>query len=458
VEYSEFIANKRIRHLPSGIAVAKENINPILFPFQNDVARWCLERGKSCMAMNTGLGKTLTSLEWAKQLGVRTLLLAPLAVGKQTEREAIRFSYDAKYSRKEEDTKSEQIVITNYEMMDHFDASRYEAVIISEASIMKSFEGKTKKKMLEKFAYTKYKLPETATPSPNDDMELGNLAEFVGAMSRNEMLAMFFTHDGGNTSQWRLKGHAEDKFWQWVASWMVCVQSPSDLGYDNGAYALPKLHTIEHAVDVEDFSSNTLFATEALTLADQRKSKKNSLSARIDALAEVVHSEPDEQWLVWCELNIEGDTLEKTLNGAVQIAGCDKDDFKESAMLDFIDGNVRTLVCKPSMFGYGLNLQNCARQAFVSVSHSWEGTHQAIRRSWRFGQKKEVYIHQFYAAQEAAILRNLKRKQASSERQIAAMVQQIQSANGLSNSAQRTVYNSDKRMQLPNWLLKQSNK
>lgn len=451
-DYQEFLAQKHVRHLPSGISVAHDDINPAMFAFQNDMVRWCLERGRSCLAANTGLGKTFMELEWAKQIGQRTLLLAPLGVAKQTERESAKFGYDAKYRRDESETGTEQIVITNYERLHLFDASRYGAVVPDEASIMKSFTGATRNMLMDMFAKTPYKLPSTATPSPNDYMELGNLSEFVGAMSRTEMLAMFFTHDGGSTSEWRLKGHCEDKFWDWCATWMCAVQKPSDLGYDDGAYELPALHHIEHVVDSDNTDDTVLFAQEALTLADQRVSKRKSQSKRIDAVAELIASQHDKQWLIWCELNDEGDALTKAINGSVQIAGRHTEEFKEKSMMDFIDGNIQHVVTKSSIFGWGMNLQNCSRQAFSSVTHSFEGKYQAIRRSWRFGQTDEVFIHQFLAEQERAIMRNLKRKEHAAEKQSAAMVAQIQSANGLSKSASTRTQYPTISMEVPKWL------
>lgn len=456
MEYQEFLAQKRFNATMTGRDVDNSEFNPFLFDFQKDIVRWAVKRGRACVFADTGLGKSLMQLEWARLTGVRTLILAPLAVAQQTVREAVKWKIPGVvYARNMEQASGAMIVVTNYEMLHHFDVSQFDAVVADESGILKSFSGATRNQIIEAFAATPWKLACTATPAPNDYMELGNHAEFMGVMSRVEMLSMFFVHDGGDTSKWRLKGHAEEEFWKWVATWAVTIQKPSDLGYENAGYDLPPLHIIEHRVDAFMVSEDALFSGEALTLNDQRRSKRNSLSARVERAAQLIEEHADENWLVWCELNDEGDQIEKSVPGMVQVAGADTSDFKAQSMIDFADGTLKRMVSKSSICGFGMNFQVCAHMIFVGVSHSFEGMYQAIRRCWRFGQTRPVYVHLIYAESEGAIVRNLQRKQADAEAMTAAMVKQIQSANGLyaANAERDTVaYLPTKKMLLPSWI------
>ena len=429
-DYSEFLANKRRSAAVCGFDVDPNALHSSLFPFQRDIVIWACKRGRAAIFADTGLGKTRMQVIWAHEVhcytGGDVLILAPLAVAHQTVREAERIGITVRYCRDQSQVR-QGITIANYEMLSHFDVSHFVGGVLDESSILKSYTGKTCQTIIDRFAATPYLLANTATPAPNDYMEFGTHAEFLGVMSRTEMLSMYFVHDGGNTSVWRLKGHAETDFFAWLATWSVTLTTPSDMGYDDTGYILPPLTMHRHALDVEtDAPPTALFTAESQTLIEQRQSKRNSLSMRVRKCAELVAAEPGEQWLIWCELNAEGDALEKAIPGAVQVAGSDTSEFKERALLDFADGKIRVLVSKSSICGFGMNWQNCARIVFVGVSHSFEQTYQAIRRCWRFGQIRPVECHLLYAVTEAAIIRNLERKEAAAHRMKQEMVKQMQ--------------------------------
>jgi len=275
--------------------------------------------------------------------------------------------------------------------------------------------------LLTAFKDTPFKLCATATPAPNDWTELGTHAEFLGVCTRAEMLAEYFTHDGGDTSVWRLKGHARNIFWQWVSTWGAMVRKPSDLGFDDSAYVLPPLHLHEHTVGTEMPLNGMLFPAEAQTLSERREARRMSVEDRVRDCAAIVNDEASEPWVVWCDLNAEGDALTKAINGAVQIAGADSVEVKELRLADFAAGKFRVLVSKPSICGFGLNWQHAARMAFVGVTDSFEAYYQSVRRCWRFGQKRDVHIHVFASSSEGAVVANLKRK----ERDATAMAESL---------------------------------
>ncbi len=420
--YEQFLDNKAVTMKPSGLSVCPAELSPRLFDFQRDITRWALARGRAALFENCGLGKTIQQLEWAHQIFVATgqdvLILAPLAVADQTVTEGAGFGYSVTLCRSQDDIRP-GINITNYEMMHRFSAGRFGAVVLDESSILKSHDGKYRNMLIDAFADTPYKLACSATPAPNDYMEIGNHAEFLGIMSRVEMLAMFFTHDGGDTSKWRLKGHGEAAFYQWLASWAVMIQKPSDLGYDDGAFILPALNLHHHVIEATVESAwelGTLFPVEAIDLQGRQRARKASTGQRVQAVAAMVDAS-DEPWVLWCNLNDEADQLERAIPGAVQIAGRDKPEHKEGAMKAFSAGEIRVLVTKPSIAGYGMNWQHCANVAFVGLSDSWEDYYQAIRRCWRFGQTQEVNCHIVTAETEGAVVANINRK----ETQAAAM-------------------------------------
>jgi len=405
LDYKEFLENKKIVVTPCGINVSRDEISPMLFDFQRDIVKWALIKGKAAVFAGTGLGKTGMQLEWANQVHKKTggdvLILAPLAVAQQTVREGQKFGITVTHCRSQEDVQP-GLNIANYEMLHKFDPSKFVAVVLDESSILKSFAGKVRTQIIEMFQHTPYKLACTATPAPNDHMELCNHAEFLGVMTRAEMLAMFFVHDGGDTSKWRLKGHAREKFWTWVASWAVMLSKPPDLGYADEKFILPPLN-IRHVTVLID-------GPEAKTLTERREARKNSIEERVAICAEMVNQSND-TWIIWCGLNAESEMLTKAIHGAVEITGSDKPEYKEKTMNDFSEGKVRILVTKPSIAGFGMNWQHCNKMAFVGLSDSFEEYFQAVRRCWRFGQEKPVDVYVITAETEGAVVANIKRKE-----------------------------------------------
>jgi superfamily II DNA or RNA helicase len=420
MNYSAFLSSKSRSAPPVGFDPS--DFTAPLFPFQRDIVTMACRVGRFCIWADCGMGKTAMQLEWAAQVcnhtGGNVLILAPLAVSHQTVREGQKFGIACSFATSQADVQP-GITITNYEKLSHFDPSAFSGVVLDESSILKAYTGKIRNQIIESFALTPFRLACSATPAPNDHMELGNHAEFIGVMTRTEMLAMFFVHDGGDTSKWRLKGHAVGKFWEWVCSWAVTIRRPSDLGYEDGSFILPELQiqdcTVETPRDAvpDDAGQMALFAMEARTLSDQRQVRKASLQLRVDAAAALANSN-SEQWLIWCDLNDESKALTAAIDGAVEVSGSDSDDHKRQAAIDFQDGNIRVLVSKPSIFGFGLNFQRCHNVAFVGLSHSYEAFYQAIRRCWRFGQQQPVNAHIIYDVAEGRVIDNIRRKEADS--------------------------------------------
>lgn len=430
MKYDEFLDGKAIRSNATGIADVPD-LRPQLFEYQRDIVRWALKRGRAAIFADCGMGKTLMQLEWADRVathtGGRVLILTPLAVAQQTAQEAARFGIDAAVCR--DGTLPEaRIVIANYQMLHKFSAPDFSGVVLDESSILKAFNGKFRNLIIDMFQGTQFKLACTATPAPNDHMELGNHAEFLGIMSRVEMLATFFCHDGGETQVWRLKGHAEDEFWRWVCSWGVMIRRPSDLGYSDDGFTLPPMQVREHKIESGIKLDGHLFADSAQDLESQRKARRDTLAARCQAVADMVNGS-DAQWLVWCELNDEGDELERRIPGAVQVAGNDDDDDKADRMLGFASGKYRVLITKPKIAGFGMNWQNCANMAFVGLTHSYEAFYQATRRCWRFGQKSTVTAHVVVTDVEEAVARNIQRKELEANKMTESMIQHTASIN-----------------------------
>ena len=414
MDYEKFLAEKLAHDAPSGFD-ADVRVKH-LFPFQRDLVKWALGRGRAAIFASTGLGKTRMQLEWARRVAKHTdgsvLILAPLSVGSQTESEARSLGIDAAVAR-EQPKERGPIVITNYERLHRFDPSTYTGVVLDESSCIKHYTSKTLDAMLAAFGRTPFRLAATATPAPNDWTELGTHAEFLGVCRRQEMLAEFFCHDGGETQVWRLKGHAQREFWRWVASWGALVRNPADLGYDGAEHVLPPLSVRQHTLSVDTrqvFATGQLFAADNASLMERKDARKASLADRVAACAAVVKAQPDEPWVVWCDLNAEGDALLDAIPDSVEVRGSDDIDAKEQRLRDFAEGRIRVLVTKASIAGFGCNWQHCARQAFVGLTDSWESYYQAIRRSWRFGQKRSVEIHVFASELEGAVVKNIERK------------------------------------------------
>jgi len=446
MNYQQFLDSKLLAIESKGITVLPADLNANLFEFQRDIVVWALRLGKAAVFAQCGLGKSLIELTWAEQINGQVLILAPLAVAAQTVREGIKFGITVKQVGEQSDIEpTDHILVTNYERLHKFDCAQFEGVVLDESSILKSFSSATRNQLIQTFARTPYKLACTATPAPNDYVELGNHAEFLGVMDRTQMLAEFFTHDGGDTSKWRLKGHAEEVFWRWVSQWGVMVRTPADFGYSCDGYDLPPIHWVSHNVENDLIPDDgQLFKLEASTLNERRQARRQSLSERVKAAAALVNAS-SEQWLVWCDLNDEGMALAQAIDGAVEVAGRHDNDTKESALLRFARGEIRVLVSKPSICGFGMNFQNCHNIAFVGLSDSYEALHQAISRCHRFGQQHQVTVHLITARSEGAVLKNIKRKEKDALKMSDAMAEHISVHQNLGQTQrQSNAYQSDR--------------
>ena len=403
MQYADFVQTKVAMFVPSGLQ--PKDFDYPLMPHQEALTQWALRRGKAAIFADTGLGKTRMQLAWADQVhkhaGVPVLILAPLAVAAQTVYEGADIGVKVTQIF-HGDQSTGGIDICNYDRLHLIDATKYGAVVLDESSIIKHHNTKTLQHLLDAFKATPYKLCATATPAPNDWTELGTHAEFLGVCSRVEMLSEYFCHDGAETQVWRLKGHAKGAFWRWVSSWGAMVRRPSDLGFDDAAYALPPLNVHEHTVYAEHSANGMLFAMEAQTLSERRDARRTSVEERVKDCAALVNS-INEPWVVWCELNSESEMLTRAINGAVEVTGSMDTDKKESTLREFAAGKIRVLVTKPSIAGFGLNWQHCRKMAFVGVTDSFESYYQAVRRCWRFGQKSAVDVHIFSSVLEGAV-------------------------------------------------------
>ena len=410
MDYSEFLDSKS-RVAPSVGLSAVPELNSKLFDWQRDVVTWALKRGRACVWAGTGLGKTAMQLEWARCVPGKVLILAPLAVAQQTVAEAAKFGIDATIGVSRDGKPAGKITVTNYEMLNKFDVSEYTGIVLDESSILKSFSGKIRTEILTTFHDTPYKLACTATPAPNDSIELANHAEFVGVMTRQEMLATFFYHDGGDTSEWTLKGHAVEPFWRWIASWAIMVRNPADIGYSADGFDLPELHIIEHPVETGIRADETaLFAMPVQGMAEQRRMRRQTLSARVQAVVDLVNNSGD-TWLIWCELNDESSALAAAIPDSIEVRGDMDYSEKESALLGFARGEIGVLITKPKIAGFGMNWQACHRLAYVGLSYSYEQFYQSVRRCWRYGQTHEVEAHVIVTDVERDVLTTIKRKQ-----------------------------------------------
>lgn len=459
IDYSDLIARKLSLVPPTGIT-GELSIPDSLFDHQRALVKWALRRGRAAIFADTGLGKSRMQLAWAAEVLRHTsrpvLILAPLAVAAQTVREGAEIGIDVQYVREGFEIGGPAIYITNYERLHLFDASAFGAVVLDESSCIKHHNTRTLAMLLDAFERTPFKLCATATPAPNDWTELGTHAEFLGICTRAEMLAEYFVHDGGETQTWRLKGHARAMFWRWVSTWGALVRKPSDLGFDDSRYILPPLSVHQHTVRIEDAASRVgqLFVLEAQSLSERRDARRESVADRVAACAELVNSN-DERWLVWCDLNAESEMLTKAIRGAVEVKGADEVEHKERALTQFAEGSIRVLVSKPSIAGWGMNFQRCARIAFVGVTDSWESYYQAVRRCWRFGQTRPVDVHIFASDLEGSVVANLRRKEADALAMADALSAEtresiMRAVVGLSRET--NTYNAARTIAVPAWL------
>lgn len=426
--YAEFLARKQRLAQPAGRAIDAAEVNPVLHPWQKRVVTWAVRTGRAALWADTGTGKTFMQLEYARLSGSRALVVAPLAVCRQTVREAAKLGITARYVRADEDASGPGIWVTNYEMALRFDPAALDAVVLDEASILKQSDGKTRTALIGHFRDVKHRLACTATPAPNDNEELTGQAEFLGVMPRAEMLAAYFVHDDEG---WRVKGHARGPMFRWMATWAVALRRPSDIGGDDAGYILPGLDVIPHLLPVDATPDGQLFATDLGGVGGRAKTRKATLGTRCERTAELVAAEPDEPWIVWCGLNAEADLIARMVPGAVNVHGSMTPEEKADALLGFADGKIRVIVTKPSIASFGMNWQHCARMVFCGLGDSYEQYYQAIRRCYRYGQARRVRAHVVLSELEAQIAENVARKEQQAAQMTEELVREMRAAGEL---------------------------
>lgn len=444
-EYGKFLAKKIDQGHDCGFPPVF--MPEAAFPFQRDLIEWATRKGRAAIFADCGLGKTLMQLAWAENVARKTagrvIILTPLAVSHQTVEEARKFGIDAQ--RSDDGSTPSQIVVTNYERIHHFNPSDFDGTVCDESSILKNFAGKTRAAITDFMAGHKYRLLCTATAAPNDYVELGTSSEALGVMERKHMLSRFFTHDGGDTASWRLKGHVRSQiFWKWMTTWARAVRSPSDIGYDDAGFKLPELIKRMHVVESPP-PEDALFSMPAIGLSEQREERKRTLEKRCELAAEIASSVSGPV-VCWCSLNKEGDLLESMIDGAVQVSGADTDDAKEERFRAFENGEARVIVTKPTIAGFGLNWQHCSNQTFFP-SHSFEQWYQAIRRSWRFGQKNPVTVDVITSQGEQRVMANLEAKTRAAETMFSELVKHMASEDQKNQPKKQ-----EQKEEIPSWL------
>lgn len=465
--YETFLSGKSPAAPPSGLSTVPP-LPAALKPFQQAITGWALRRGRAALFEGTGLGKTLQQLAWAQAVvneeDARVLVLTPLAVAEQTVAEAAKFGIGSVAYAADRHVARTDIVVTNYERFEKFDITQFAGIVADESGVLKSVDGATRKMLTEACAETPWKLCCTATPAPNDYAELGQHAEFLGVMTAKEMLSMFFVHDGSvranddtaGADGWRLKRHAERDFWRWLASWSVMIRHPSDLGFVEPGYDLPPLNLqqITVAADYKP-TAGMLFPMAASSLSERIGVRKDTAAARVAAAVEIVNREPNEPWLVWCNLNSEADAIERLLPTALQVAGRHPIETKVDRLLGFKDGRPPILVSKGSIAGHGLNWQHCSRMIFVGLTDSFESVYQSIRRCWRFGQSRPVDVYFVASELEGAVVANLQRKERAYDAMLDAMAGHMRSLmqeTVIGGRNASPAYNPQKPMETPAWL------
>ena len=457
MDYAEFLKSKELKTIQAGFDVPEEWLSDRLFDFQKDIVRWALKKGKAAILTGCGTGKSFMLLEWAlcvhKKTGGNVLIISPLSVVKQTAMEAQKFEICKVNICRTQDDVKDGLNITNYEMAEHFDADKFAAVVLDESSILKSFTSKTTMEFTDKFHRTPYKLLCTATIAPNDYTEIGTSCEFLGIMSRTEMLATYFVHDSGKTSDWRLKKAGVKKFWEWFATWAMYFNSPADLGYKVDGYDLPALN-IKTIITKSEVGDYEMFAKVAETLQERREARKESMEDRTDIALQLTLRDND-QWLIWVDYNDESEMLRKKIPGCVEIKGSDEPETKAQASIDFANGDIRCLVSKASIFGFGSNFQSCHNEIFCGLSDSYERFYQAVRRCWRFGQEQSVNVYIILSEKEISVLDNIKRKQAQMDemqKQMTALMKEVTLSEIKHTTRITTDYKPTKTLELPAFL------
>ena len=446
--YRKFLVSKKNKETPKAKPI-KAIPHERAKPHQADCLVRLLEIGRGAAFLDTGLGKTFLQVDFARHIKGKTLIVAPLGVCHQTIREGhellgvpITFSNDG--------IAKDQITITNYDRIHLFDSSEFECVVLDESSILKGQNSKTKNRIIEMFADTPYRLACTATPAPNDYTEIGNHAEFLGIMNTQEMLTRWFVHDSANTGDWRLKGHAVEDFWEWVSSWACCVSKPSDLGHSDEGYDLPDLHVETKVIKAPlQMADGMLFDLPDISATSLHGEKRKTIDQRCQLVADQVNSS-DQPWIVWCESNDESAMLKKLIPDAVEVKGSDSVESKEKNLLSFSEGEARVIISKPKICGFGMNWQHCRNIAFASISYSYEKFYQAVRRSWRFGQNKEVSVLVVLADSELPVWRSIERKSTDHESMKSYMKLAVFKKH--EGRSVKIDYNPTKKASLPSWL------
>jgi len=457
-DYDKFLETKQIVDQKSGFEILLNNLNPMLFDWQSVITQWAIARGRAAIFADCGLGKTPMQLEWANQIHKKEkepiLILAPLAVSEQTKQEGEKFGISVNVCSSDAYIKN-GINITNYEKLHKFKPERFVGVVADESSILKSFTGAIRNEIIDSFRKTKYRLACTATPAPNDYMELGNHAEYLGIMTRTEMLSTFFINDTSDTGTWRVKGHVRNNiFWKWMASWAVMINKPSDIGFDDDGFILPKIRYHEHIL-LSTAKPFGLLTETASTLDERRAVRRETIGLRVDEAAHLINSNGN-MWVVWVNLNPEGEYATKRIDQAVEVAGRHDEGIKSSRMIGFANGRIKRIVTKPKIAGLGMNWQICNKAAFIGLSDSWEQFYQAVRRIWRFGQKEEVDIHIFIEEREGSVLRNIRRKDKQARLMTENMVRHMKdlTKKELGQTGRTFVdYYPTEEMRLPIWIM-----
>lgn len=461
-DYRAFLDSKRRQPPSSGLDCAPGDVSADLFPFQRHITAWAVRRGRAAVWADTGLGKTRMQAEWLRQVtgrtGGRGLILAPLAVAQQTVREAAAIGVPVEYVRDagEAQRSASPVVITNYDRLHLIDPSAFGAVVLDESSILKAFSGTLKRALVEAFSATPYRLCCTATPAPNDLEELCNHADFLGVMNPAEMRSTFFIADSrGEFMRYRLKGHAKQAFYDWLASWAVACRTPSDLGFEDDGYRLPPLEISDYYVDTGWAAEGELFTPRLAGVTQRAQVRRETLGARVQAATGLIAAEPGEQWIAWCGLNDEADAITAMVPGAVNVQGSDDPDVKAERLLDFAAGRIRVLVTKPSLAGFGLNFQSCARMVFCGLGDSYEQYYQAIRRCYRFGQQRPVRVHLVLADAERVIAQNVRAKERTARETAVGLIGAIAAENRrelFAGTSKGDDYEPRRPLTLPEWL------
>lgn len=422
-DYASFLARKATRVSGTGHACTSSDVHPLLHPWQREIVAWAVRKGRAALFADCGLGKTLMQLEWSRLSADRSLIVAPLAVCEQTVREAAKVGTPITYVRDVDGVDGPGVYVTNYEVADRIDPALFDAVALDESSILKNVAGKMRDRLIGLYRDTPRRLACTATPAPNDVAELANHAEFLGVATRREMLSTYFIHD--SDVGWRLKGHASEAMWSWMATWAVAMRRPSDLGWPDDGYVLPALSLHPHLLPVDLPVDGQLFATDLGGVGGRAAIRRRTLTARVERAVDLIADDDDRQWIAWCGLNDEADAIAAAVPDAVNVPGSWSPEDKAAALLDFAAGRTRVLVTKPSIAGFGLNFQGCARMVFVGLSDSYESYYQCIRRCYRYGQSSPVEAHIVLSELEAAIAANVARKERDAHAATDALVRHL---------------------------------